>query len=349
MRECNSGTRLKIMIRLSLLFSFIVALSLTAPGGLVAAEKEVTIGYQKIYNPWKIIIADRLLEKSTDYRINWRAFSSGAKVTEAMAAGQVQIAMAGSSPIAAAVSNGLQAELFWIVEDIADAEALVVRDGSGIVAPRDLRGKRLAVPFVSTAHFHTLFAMEQFGLDPVEVELLNMPPDAIASAWDSGRIDAAFIWNPTLGRIKQTGKVLVTSGTLNRWGKATFDGMIAMKDWAVVNPDFMKTFVSALAAADEDYRNNREEWTADSEPIRKITRVVGGTTRDAVDGLSLYRFPDMQEQVSDKWLGGGDSGGAAQALYHTSAFLLAEKKIDRMLESYGSAVNPKWVSEALEP
>ena len=237
-----------------------------------AADKEVTIGYQLVYNPWKVAIVDGAIEKATGYEINWKQFDSGAKVINAMASGDVQIAMAGSSPIAAGVSRGLPIELFWIVEDIASAEALVVRDGSGIVAPQDLKGKKLGVPFVSTTHFHTLFALEQFGIDPKDVRVLNMQPNNIAAAWERGDIDAAFIWDPALGRIKKTGKVLITSGQLSAWGKATFDGLVSDKEWAAANPEFMVNLVKAIAAADEAYRSNPAAWGPDSEPRQEDRR-----------------------------------------------------------------------------
>ncbi len=199
----------KIMGRfLALAALLCLATGVTAPS--YGADKEVTIGYQLVYNPWKVAIVDGAFEKATGYEINWRKYDSGAKVINAMASGDVQIALAGSSPIAAGVSRGLPIELFWIVEDIASAEALVVRDGSGITAPQDLKGKKLGVPFVSTTHFHTLFALEQFGIDPKEVRVLNMQPNNIAAAWERGDIDAAFIWDPALGRIKKSGKVLIT-------------------------------------------------------------------------------------------------------------------------------------------
>ena len=158
----------------------IIGLGLIVPGASALADKEITIGYQPIYNPWKLVIAGGELGSATGYKITWRKFDSGAKVINAMARGEVQIAMAGSSPIAAGVSRGLSVELIWIAEDIASAEALVVRDGSGIEAPRDLRGKTIGVPFASTTHFHLLFVLEQFGIGPKELTVRNMqPPDIV--------------------------------------------------------------------------------------------------------------------------------------------------------------------------
>ncbi|MCK5203386.1 MAG: ABC transporter substrate-binding protein, partial [Desulfobacterales bacterium] len=208
--------RLFTTIALIVVLSFVLGL-----GASIAADKEVTIGYQLVYNPHASAILDGTFEKATGYKIKWRKFDSGAKVINAMASGDVHICLAGSSPIAAGVSRGLDIELIYIYEDIASAEAMVVRNGSGIVSPQDLKGKKLGVPFVSTTHFHTLFALEQFGINPKEVKILNMQPNAIAAAWERGDIDAAFVWDPALGRIKKTGKVLITSGTLSTWGKAT--------------------------------------------------------------------------------------------------------------------------------
>ena len=339
----------QVMVKKSGAFVLLVSAFLLITTAGWAAEKEVTIGYQKIYNPWKTAIADRTLETETGYRINWRAFDSGAAVIAAMKEGEVEIALAGSSPIAAGVSSGAAIELFWITEDIAAAEALVVRNGAGIESPQDLRGKRLAVPFVSTAHFHTLFALEQFGINSDHVELLDMPPASIATAWENGTIDAAFIWNPVLGKIGKSGKVLMTSGLLSRWGKATFDGMVTLKEWSAEHGDFMLAFVKTVARADAAYRDNKELWTADSEPVKKITRVVGGNPQDVPGVLALYEFPTLSEQASDRWLGGGKEGGAAQALFYTSTFLKNQNKIDTVLEDYSVAVNPEWVLKALEP
>ncbi len=315
--------------------------------GAAHAQKQVGIGYQSIYNPWAVAIASGAFEKATRYTIDWRRFDSGAKVINAMASGAVQIALAGSSPIAAGISRGLAVERFWIGEDIASAEALVVRNGSGIAAPQDLKGKKLGVPFASTTHFHTLFALEQFGIEPGELTIVNLQPPQIAEAWEAGEIDAAFVWEPALGRIKKTGRVLITSGLLSRWGKATFDGMIADKAFAAANPGFMCGFVKTIAAADDAYRADPAAWTPDSAEVQAIVGLIGGDPRDVPAVLALYEFPTLAQQASARWLGGGPEGGAARALTFTSEFLKAEKKIPAVLDDYSTAINPKWAEAAL--
>lgn len=322
---------------------FIGAVMALAAVTAQAAEKEVTIGYQLVMNPWKVAIVDGAFEKATGYKINWQKFDSGAKVINAMASGDVHIAMAGSSPIAAGVSRNLPIKLFWITENINDAEALVVRDGSGIVAPQDLKGKKIGVPFVSTTHFHALFALEQFGIDPKEVDLLNLQPNAIAAAWERGDIDAAFIWDPALSRIKKNGKVLITSGELSNWGKATFDGMVVSTDFADGHKAFMCQFVQTIAAADEAYRGNPDAFSGNSENAKKIVKLIGGNPEDVPTVLALYDFPTLEQQASGAWLG----GGAAAALQATSEFLKAEKKVDNLLPDYGAVVTDEYVKAAL--
>ncbi len=328
---------------------FALPLALLVVGiGASQAAKEVTVGYQLIYNPWKVAIADGTFEKETGYKIKWAKFESGAKVITAMASGDVHIALAGSSPIAAGVSQGIDVQLFWIVEDIAAAEALVVRDGSGIIAPQDLKGKKIGVPFVSTTHFHLLFALEQFGIKPDQVKILNMQPPAIAAAWERGDIDAAFVWDPALGRIKKNGKVMITSGQLCKWGKCTFDGMLVNRKWGEENKEFMAKFVKIIAAADASYRDNVAAWTPDSPMVNKIVKLVGGDPKDVPEVLALYGFPSLQEQASAAWLGGGKDGGAVRALKFTAEFLKNEKKIDKLQPDYSKFVTSAYVEAAMK-
>lgn len=174
-----------------------------------------------------------------------------------------------------------------------------------------------------------------------------MQPPAIAAAWERGDIDAAFVWDPALGRIKETGKVLITSGTLSTWGKATFDGCVANKTWAAANPEFMVKYIKTLAEVDASYRDNPSAWTPDSRMAKNIIKQVGGNAKDVPGVLALYDFPTLEEQASDRWLGGGKNGGAARALFYTSEFLLKEKKLEKLLPDYGAVVNAKWVNMAL--
>ena len=312
----------------------------------VASDKPITVGYQLIYNPWKVGMVTGAFEKATGRKIRFRQFDTPAKVLAGMASGQVQIGVLGSTGVTTAFARGLDVELFWILEGIGDAEALVVRHGSGITKGTDLAGKKLGVPFVSTTHFHTLVALEHFGVSPKSVRIINMNPNAIAAAWQRGDIDAAFVWNPALGRIRQTGDILITSGTLGELGKPTFDGLVVRRKFAEKNDDFMLAFVKALAEGDAAYRDNSATWDAHSSQVAAIVEKVGGNTADVPAVLASYVFPTLEEQASCVWLGCGSKGGAAKAILATAHFLKNQKKISKVADDYAAFINPSWVQRA---
>jgi taurine transport system substrate-binding protein len=68
----------------------------------------------------------------------------------------------------------------------------------------DLKGKRIAMPFNSTTHFHTMVALDQAKINPADVKILNMrPPEVLLPG--SGDIDATFIWDPVLAEASWRG------------------------------------------------------------------------------------------------------------------------------------------------
>ena len=328
-----------------LLIGLVLALAAALPAW---AQKTVTFAYQDMMNPFRWVQQTGEIEKATGYKINWRQFGGGGDVIRAMASGDVAIGEVGSAGVATAISQGMDVELFWILEDIAAAEALVARDGSNVNTVADLKGKKVGVPFVSTTHFHLLYAMELAGLKRTDVQILNMRPPEIAAAWTRGDIDATFIWDPVLSTVKKNGKVIVTSGELCKKGKCTFDGLIVSKKFAAENPAFMTALVKAIAKADADYRANPKAWTADKDKVAAVAKWSGGKPEDVPAAIALYGFPSLAEQASPTWLGGGANGGATKALTETAKFLKDEGRIQQVAPDYSKSVNAAFVQGAMK-
>ncbi len=325
-----------------------------ALGGLVALagwclpaaaqpKKEVTIAHQDMLVPFRIVMESGELEKATGYKINWRMFGGGGDVIKAMASGDVHIGEAGSSPITAAASQGQDIKLIWILDDIADAEALIVRNGSGINSVKDFKGKKIATPFVSTAHYQLMALMKVEGVDAKGVNVMNMRPPEIAAAWERGDIDGAFIWDPVLSKIKGNGKVMATSKTIGAKGFPTFDGIIVNSKWAAEHEGFVVAMVKALAKADETYRANKAKWTVDSPEVKAVAKWTKADAKDVPPSMALYTFPTMAEQVGPAWLG----GAAAKALTSTAAFLKEQGRIQEVKPNYGAFVTDAYVKKAM--
>ncbi|KVG53907.1 taurine ABC transporter substrate-binding protein [Burkholderia territorii] len=336
------------MSRFSLVGRAAVALAAFAVLGAAHAEsREVVIAYQDMVVPWRYAQASGEVEKATGYKVTFRKLDSGADVIRALASGSVQLGEAGSSPIAAGLSQGLDISLFWVLDNINDAEALVARNGSGVTSVAALKGRKIGVPFVSTSHFHTLVALQAAGVNPNDVKIVNLRPPEVAAAWTRGDIDATYIWDPVLAKVKQSGTVLTTSGQVAKEsGKATFDGFVVSRKFARANPEFVERFVKVLAAADADYRVHAAAWKVGSPQVAAVAKVSGANAQDVPASLALYAFPTPAEQASPTWLGGGAQSGAAKSLAATATFLKSQGTIQTVLSDYSVGVDPQFVQKA---
>ncbi|MFB9790329.1 taurine ABC transporter substrate-binding protein [Shinella granuli] len=314
--------------------------------GAAYAQTSLVVGYQQIVGPFVAAIADGRFDaaaKEAGYTIDWRQFSSAGDITTALASGDVPIGVIGSTGTASAATRGVELQLFWILDNIGKSEALVARDGSGIETPADLKGKKVAVPFVSTSHFHLLVGMNKvWNIDPREVEILNLKPPQIVAAWQRGDIDAAYVWPPALSEILKTGKVISDSEVIGAASVPTFDGLVVDTAWAAENPKLMEAFTRVLAESYADYNANKAAWTVDSPEVQGIVKLIGGDGPSTVEALELLSFPNADEQASDTWLG----GGATRALTESAKFLVEQKQIGKSLDDYAPFVNASFAEAA---
>lgn len=317
------------------------ALALT--GSVLAQQKTVTFANQDMLVPLRLVMESGEVEKETGYKINWRMFSGGGDVIRAMASGDVQMGEVGSSPLTAAASQGQDIKLLWISADIASAEALVAREGGGITNLKSMEGKRIGVPFVSTAHYQLIAALGKEGVDARKVNIMNMRPPEIAAAWERGDIDGTFVWDPVLAKVKQKGKVIATSGSIAQMGYPTFEGIAVSSKFAQENPQFMVAFAKALNRASTQVRDNLPQWTPDSPEIKAIAKWSKADPKDVPAAMALYRFPSAEEQLSAQWL----EGGAARAMTNTATFLKSQGRIQEIKPDYAAFVTNSYVKKAL--
>ncbi len=314
------------------------------------AETTVVVGYQQIVGPFLSAIASGKFDaaaKEAGYTIDWRQFASGGDISTALASGNVPVGVIGSTGIAAAATRGVDLELFWILDNIGKSEALVARESSGIKSPEELKGKKIGVPFVSTSHFHLLVGMDDiWKINPRDVEILNMTPPQIVAAWQRGDIDAAYVWPPALSEILKTGTEIANSEEIGAKSVPTFDGIVVDKAFASENPKFMTAFTAILKDAYADYRTNGAQWTADSEPVKGMVKLIGGNAADISGVLALLSFPVAEEQASSTWLGGGKDAGALKSITQSAKFLVSQKQLDKALDDYSGHVNGSFAEAA---
>ena len=315
--------------------------TLLAGAAFPALSETLRIGWQQIVEPSRIPQADKTYESATGATVEWSLFGGGADVIAAIAAGSIDIGYVGSSPLTAAASQDLPIEAIYIVGNIAEAEALAVK---GAEKPEDLKGKKIATPFVSTAHYSLLTALGHWGIDPSEVSLLNLRPQEIAAAWERGDIDGAYIWDPVLNQIKTTGgTVLADSANVAEWGGPTFDAWIVRKEYAEAHPEIVTAFVKVTGEATDAYIADPAAWGAESEQAKKIAELTGAPAADVPALLKGYVFAGLKDQASDAFLG----KATAEAIKNTAAFLAAQGAASAK-DDYSAYVNKGYAEAALK-
>jgi NitT/TauT family transport system substrate-binding protein len=85
----------------------------------------------------------------------------------------------------------MDVELFWILEDIASAEALVARNGSGVNTIADLKGKTVAVNQGSVSEWFLAQVLEKNGLHLSDVKEQNMKSGEAGAAFVASKVDVA--------------------------------------------------------------------------------------------------------------------------------------------------------------
>jgi len=312
-----------------------------------AADQTITIAYQTGFSPWTRAVASGEIAAIPGWKVEFRQFNSGAEIFAAIAAGDVQIGEVGSSPYAASVSKGIDVKAVYIAGAAGEDEALVVRNGSGIESLKDLKGKKLAAAPVSTDHFMLLSTLKQEGIKPDEATVLAIPQPEIVAGWQRGDIDAAFVWDPALGKLQESGKVILTAKQAAERGAVTFGALVATADLVKEHSDFVQKFVKIVDKYYKDQHDNPQNWTADSENVKALAKFTGAKPDDIAARIKVSVYVPASEQASAQWLGGGEGSKLAAVLKDTAVFLKEQQKINKVLDSYAAFVDPRFVQATL--
>ena len=238
----------------------------------------------------------------------------------------LDIAAIGSSPVARGLSAPLNIpyQVAFVLDVAGDNEALVARNGSGVTDVAGLRGKKVATPFASTAHYSLLAALNQAGVKESELTIVDLEPQDILAAWTRGDLDAAYSWLPSLDELKKTGKVLISSRELATAGKPTLDLGVVSTAFIEAHPEAVDAWRKAEAQALDiiaqrpGRRGQGGRRRAQPQPRRR----AAASSRQGV-------FLKPADLASAEWLGTeAKVGKLADNLVSAAEFLKEQQKID---------------------
>jgi NitT/TauT family transport system substrate-binding protein len=124
-----------------------------------------------------------------------RLFDSGGAASAAFRGGRADVLSGCDFP----TISLLQVEDAIVLAPIEhDSESIMISAREGIGGLKDLKGKKIGIPLRSTSEFFTFRALQDVGLGPKDVEVVNLGPADMLPAIVRGDIDVAS-WRQPFG------------------------------------------------------------------------------------------------------------------------------------------------------
>lgn len=339
-----------LQIKKKWLLLIIIALILTLTGcgkdksNQVTGElpTEINIGYLRVPNDEMVAMTEGVFNKYFDdhgIKTNFIIFDSGVDANKALSSGSIDFASMGHTNGVIAFATGLDVELIWLHEILGEIEGLVAQEDSGINQIEDLAGKTVATTFASTSHYSLLQTLNEAGITD-EVELLDMQTLDIVAAWERGDIDAAYTWQPSLGKIQESGNSLISSEQVAEMGHKTANITLVRKAFSEQYPELVADVIASMVEGGNLYRENRENA---AEIVAEPLEI---STKEALNQMQGSIWLTPEEEISQEYLGTSEQpGDFAKVLKETADFLQEQGSISESpeQEAFDGFIEPKYI------
>ncbi len=300
-----------------------------------AALDEITVAYFLEWPmPFQYAKANGTYEEELGVKINWVSFDTGTAMSAAMASGDVQIAVSqGVPPFVVTTSAGQDIQVVDVAVSYSDNDNCVVAEALEIdkSSADELAGKKVGVPIGTAAHYGFLSQMSHFGVDIGSMEIVDMAPADGAAAFAQGNLDMVCGWGGALRRMVEHGNILLTGAEKEELGILVFDVTSAPSGFIEEEPEILSKFLKVTADANAKWNAG----DAKDEMLPVIAKDAGMDPADAEATIATFSFPSVDEQLSDKWLG----GGAQEFMKGVANVFVEAGSIESALDSYDGAVN----------
>ena len=320
-----------------------VAMLTGAQAALADGHGEITVAYFLEWPmPFQFAKVEGMYEEAMGTKINWVSFDTGTAMSAAMASGDVQISVSqGVPPFVVAASAGQDIQIVDVAVSYSENDNCVVASGLEIdkTSAGELAGKKVAVPLGTAAHYGFLSQMNHFGVDVAGLEVVDMAPAEGAAALAQGSIDMACGWGGALRRMKEHGNILLTGAEKEELGILVFDATTAPTSYIAENGEMLAKFLEVTANANAMWADEANH----AKMLPVIAKDAGMSEEDTASTLSTFKFPTVDEQLSDAWLG----GTAASFMKGVADVFVNAGSIPSSLDSYDATINTSGLKAAM--
>lgn len=309
-----------------------------------AQASRAVLGHFGSANPQTFAKATGAFAKAlgSNVKTEFVTVSAGPQIIAAMAGNSMDICNIGSSPMVVGFANDLRISMVYIEKIITDSECLAVRNDAGIQSVKDLKGKKIGLPFNTSVHFAALALLKNNGMDAADVTFINIKPDAILATWQRKDIDAAYIWYPVLSDlVKDNGRILFTTGELADKGTLVFDGIIVRDEFKKKHPDLVLAYLKEYDRLCEIYKNDPQQVI---DVMGKFLSLPADKAKAYVDS---FHSLTPKEIASDKWMGlpGSNSTGVLKTLRDQAEFLKSAGQLSNVPDTFAPYVDQSFLAK----
>ncbi len=303
----------------------------------------IAIGYENNgADPSIISVANKYFQREMGHDVRLKLFTSGPAALTSLASGQLPFMCGlGMPPVIAAIAQGVPLQVVFNQERYTKDAGLVVKTSSGIKSVAGLAGKSVGLVIGSQSSFELATYARKAGLNLSSVRLVNLTPPELQSAWATGRIEAAVVWDPVYDfLVTHGGRVLMDDSKLPVTA-TSFNICVANKSFASKHPAVARAFVKALGDGVSYLQNHR---TAALGVMAKAAGISVATAKVEIAGYQIYSVSD---QATAAVLGtssatSATSGTAQSLLNNWRALYRAGTITTRTPKSAGPFVNPNY-------
>jgi len=207
-----------------------------------------------------------------------------------------------ATPVQAIVANDQGIPVTEIAGSSVDTDEnansyLFVQDGSPITDVKDLAGKTIGVlTEVGTLHYATLLLLQQAGVSPDSVKILQIDGPTQANQLSAGRVDAVETVRPFNESIEAAGGTNIGTPFSSLGDEISVIWWGSNRQWAEDNPDTVTAYKDCLQDAIDFIGSNDEQ-------ARQVLQKYTALPADVAKNFELPAY-DASVRPDDigKWL-----------------------------------------------
>jgi len=263
----------------------------------VMPRDTLTVGFLPVTCHLTCPVTDFATRTSTTSRFESQRFTDFPTMVESMKGGRLQATFM-IAPLAMKLrEQGMPVRILYLGH--RDGSTVIVRKDLPATSLRDLRGKTFAIPSkYSNQNLVIHKLMEDQGIQPDEINFIEMPPPDMPGALAAKAIDAYFVGEPHAAKAELDGSGRVLYHAKDIWPRFISCVLVAHEELIKEHPAMVRDLVRGIAESGEWAETHRLDAAKVASPFfRQDERIVRYVLTQPTDRVSYRMLTPTDEEL----------------------------------------------------